>query len=394
MARTGIIVNIQNTTLGSPPEVDGNSLLVVAGASAVSSGSMPFALDTPYMLQSVDDLEMLGITEVDNKDVFNQVSDHYSRAPGSILWLVGVATNDTIIDDLPNFVRSTGINGLQYRPRQIGLSLIPFANNVTQGEVQTVIDSLYYEGFCTVAIMSSEVSGSVLTTYAALPDLSTSASAEMVGTVIVTNRQGDRACIGDLLGYMSSLTVGTSIGEATPQNTLGDSYFFTDGDSSGGTITWINTPCIVAPLSVVNILGDKQYIFARTRPPRNGLWWNDGATAADPATALSTLEAGRTIASMVDALRTYFTPYINSRVPADSNGDIRSDYRQVVLDGARSNVIQPYIDSGDISDARMSLKAKNNDMVGTRTWEVTLEILPATTLRWIDAFVFYVNSLN
>ena len=33
-------------------------------------------------------------------------------------------------------------------------------------------------------------------------------------------------------------------------------------------------------------------------------------------------------------------------------------------------------------------------MIGTRTWEVTLEILDAPTLRWIDGKVFYVKSLE
>ena len=108
---------------------------------------------------------------------------------------------------------------------------------------------------------------------------------------------------------------------------------------------------------------------------------------------MSTLEAARTICAMADDLQSFFVPYINTRVPVTSTGDIQSAYKQVVLDNARAAVVQKYIESGDISDARINLVAKDNDMIGTRTWEVTLSILPAPTLRWIDGYVFYVKSL-
>ena len=141
-------------------------------------------------------------------------------------------------------------------------------------------------------------------------------------------------------------------------------------------------------------LGEKGYLFTRTRPPRNGLWWNDGATLNSPQNALSTLEAARTICAIADDLQSFFVPYINSRVPVSNTGDIQSTYKQVVLDNARATVIQKYIESGDISDARINLVAKDNDMVGTRTWEVSLAILPAPTLRWVDGYVFYVKTLE
>lgn len=390
MARTGISIQVNNTVLGRPPRVDSNSMLVVVGAVPVTTGTLAFALDTPYMLQSADDLDTLRITEANNPDVYRQVNDYYARSSGSILWLVGVSETKGIIESIPDYVRATVVNGFQYRPRQIGVSTKQ-SDVVVPGLLQEVIDGLYPEGFSTVGIVGGQrIDGPISTAYAKLPDLSTLKSG-MVGTVIVTNRQNDRPCVGLTLGYMSSLSVGTSIGDAS-LDSLGDSFFYVDYDSSGST--YVNTPCAKVSLSVVNTLGDKQYIFTRTRPPRNGLWFNDGATAEDATTALSTLEAARTIASMVDELRSFFTPYINNRIPVNRDGDIQSTYKQVVLDNARSSVIVPYIENGDISDARVSLKAQGNDMVGTRTWEVTLEILPAPTLRWINGYVFYVKSLN
>lgn len=404
MARTGIDIKVTNTTLGAAPQVNGNSMLVVVGATAVSSGSLEFALGKSYLLHSTDDLETLGITADNNADIVNQVSDYYApkggvNNSGNVLWLVGVATVDEVKTGLMQCLRETVANGFQYRPRQIGVyAKAPTTGAVTEivpSDIQAVIDEGYTEGFATVAVISkSLIVGEINTAYETMPDLST-ASAPMVGTVIVTNRQGDGACVGAVLGFMASLSVGTSIGDSSLTQFSGD-MFFVDGTQaeSAGAITMINTPCASVSLGVLNMLGDKQYIFARTRPPKNGLWLNDGATGEDAATALSTLEAGRTIAALVDDLRTYFTPYINQKVPVATNGDIRSDYKQVVLDGATSRVVQPYIDAGDISGAELNIKAKNNDFVATRTWEVTLRVLPAPTLRWIDGFVFYVSSLN
>lgn len=392
MARTGIAIKVSNTVLGSPPKVDSNSMLIVVGATAVTTGAMAFSLDIPYMLQAADDLKTLDITESNNPHVYRQVNDYYAKNAGSILWLVGTAhtnaevTSDVIVD----YVRDTVVQGFQYRPRQWAVS---FDSDATEtfdyAQLQTAIDTLYNEGFSTVGIIGAlRINGAIAVSYNTLPDLSTKA-APMIGTVIVTNRQGDRPCVGFTLGYMASLSVGTSIGDASLPS-LGDSFYYIDHNGTGD---YINTSCAKVSLGCVNVLGDKQYIFTRTRPPRNGLWFNDGGTAEDATTALSTLEAGRTIASLVDELRSFFTPYINNKIPVNKDGDIQSTYKQVVLDNARSSIIRPYIESGDISDAQISLKARNDDMVGTRTWEVTLAILPAPTLRWIDGYVFYVKSL-
>lgn len=395
MARTGINIRVTNTVLGAPPSVNSNSLLMVVGCTAVPGGSMPFVLETPYMLQSLEDLTALGVTLANNPDLYYQVSDYYSQAPGSILWIVGLGVGQnvgTLGFDL--YVRQTVSRGFQYRPRNILISHEITVDGI-EGlrDFQSAVNGLYTDGFCVAVIVGMDYfNGSVLTSASAYPDYSEDAS-PMVSLLGITNRLGHRACVGLVGGFMASLSVGTSIGDASLPP-LSNTLYWLDGTSDSSDVTWINTACANVPTNTLNTLGDKQILFARTRPPRNGLWMNDGATADEPTNALSTLEAVRTIAAMTDDLRLFFTPYLNNKIPVNNEGDIRSDYKQVVLDDARSKIIQPYIDSGDISDARLSMKALNNDMIGTRTWEVTLEILPAPTLRWINGYVFYVSSLN
>ena len=392
MSKTGISIKVSNTVLGSEPRVNANSMLVVGGAAAatpsdVPSGGVAFTLGTPFLFRSADDLASHGITDATNHQLYKQVSDFYAPVggvnnTGTILWVVGVGTPDLtdVATNLPKWVRETVANGFQYRPRNLMLAGTINTDTLTPSAFQKIIDELYTEGYATVGLIGGVISKN-------LSSLSSLASenAGMVGVVIVNNdtTKSKNACVGLVGGYMASLSVGTSIGDASLSQVGTDFYFI---DSS-------YTACASLPLSQVNTLGENMYIFARTRPPKNGLWFNDGATANDDTTALSTLEAARTIASMVDDLRTFFTPFINSKVPCDSSGNIRADYKAVVLNNAREQIIVPYIESGDISDAALDLRAVNDDMVGTRTWEVTLSILPAPTLRWIDGYVFYVKSL-
>lgn len=390
MSKTGISIKVANTVMGTVPQVNANSMLVVGGAVAatsVSAGNVAFTLGTPFLFRSTDDLAAHGITDENNHELYRQVSDFYTPVggvnnTGTILWVVGVAAAEltNVATNLKQWIRDTVANGFQYRPRNIMLAGSIDTSKVTIEAFQKVIDEMYTEGFATVGL----IGGVVATNIDALPSLATE-NAGMVGVVIINNDviQSKVACVGLVGGYMASLSVGTSIGDVSLTQ-IGTNFYFIDTKY---------TPCSGISLNQANTLGEKMYIFARTRPPKNGLWFNDGATANDDTTALSTLEAARTIASMVDDLRTFFTPFINSKVPCDSSGNIRADYKAVVLSNAREQIIIPYIESGDISDAAIDLRAVNDDMIGTRTWEVTLSILPAPTLRWIDGYVFYVKSL-
>lgn len=399
MARTGININISNTVLAPPASVNSNSMLIVVGAKATSavSGTVAFELGMPYKLTSANDLASYGITEANNKDLYEQVNDFYQpkayvNNSGTILWIVGLADYTSKIEDnLPLWVRYTTVGGNEYRPRQILISNDPTkmtsAPDVTK--LQAAVMEMYAQAFSTCIITDV---GVITGGAPKLEDLSTKASG-MVGVVTFTKRQSSRAAVGAVGGWVSTLSVGTSMGDGS-LSAFGTDLFFVDGTVSGSTVTWVNSPCASASQATIDSLSDKQYIFPISRPPENGLWINDGSTAEDSSTALCTIEAARTIASVVDDLRAFFNKYLNTKIPTSKSGDIQSTFKQVMLDAARASVIQPYIDSGDISDATIQIVAKNNDMQGTRTLEVTLGIQQAITLRWVEGFVFYVKSVE
>lgn len=397
MARTGIKIQVKNTTLGGVPDVNANALLVVRNPTVDSEAEMPFTDGEFFMLRSPDDLETLGLNlPANNPALIAQVNDFYYPTSevsnvGTILWLYGGRMEDErilgpLLDALGS-LNQTVVDGFEYRPRQV-----LYLEDVASGDVtsltnvlsslNTAVRTAWDEGFTINVVVSINLADETVNS---LPDLS-EVDAPFVGVLVSEYTENNRPtpALGLLGGYMAHLPVGTSIGDVSLPPIM-KVMCITDTN---------RTPAATLTMSDVEMLGEKQYIFARTRPPKNGLWFNDGATAADPSTALSSLEAVRTLGAIVDDLRLFFTSYINSKVPVTSNGDIQPAYKQVVLDNAFAKVLAPYIESGDISDARLSLVAKNNDMVGTRTWEVSLSILPAPTLRWIDGFVFYVKNLS
>lgn len=432
MARTGVNIQVNNTTFSGVPKVNENSMIFYLGVEIVGTtedfSDVYFAPPSAYT--SFEQFsEAMGAGADSLKELMRQVEAYFQPTPnvnnnGKLLWVsqgecqllndgsgdFNLSTNG-LATAIVDAVAGTVANGFENRPRQLifvfdenifGLGSDPYQSidrayvDEIYAGITEAITQLYREGFSVVAIaptihaafgVSIDDQNNMI-----VPDLAELKS-PFLAICAVSTEIKPHADVARAAGYLITKSVGTSIGDTSAESFASKMYLITyNGETLGEYKEAIDVSFLDA--EVVNELGDNQFLFTRTRPPRNGLWWNDGATCADPSTGLSTLEAGRTIASIVDDLREFFTSYINTKVPVADNGDIQSTYKQVVLDAAFSQVIQPYIDSGDISNARIELKAVNNNMVESRTWEVKLSILPAPTLRWVDAYVFYVKTLE
>lgn len=431
MAKTGIKIDVSNTTFAGVPKVNENSILFFLGVD-----STKLKTDVLADVRSAEEFKTKMLTSqtgltLDDESIIKQVEDYFNPTPtisnnGKLLWVYMLSLNSLIPYDeggegrelldtaslaayFVQVVRETVVDGFENRPRQMLISsapnlhnksLLDFVDNMTGDSIyavtaaQLAITNLYEEGFSMVAITSSTIGNTSSVSFdtdsgGILVNVYTT-EAPFVANCIVSDKVDGVAAITKAGGYLITKSIGASIGDVSVDSFASEMYLLTSLEGYAAASIAVTS----LPLSVVEELGTKNYLFCRTRAPRNGLWWNDGATCADSATALSTLEAGRTIASIVDDLREFFTAFINTRVPVADNGDIQPTYKQVVLDSAFAQVIQPYIDSGDISNARIELKALNDNMVESRTWKIKVSILPAPTLRWIDGFVFYVKSLE
>ena len=384
MAKTGINIQVKDTALGAPINVNATSLLLVSvPEETLELETVTVEADEPFDLYSLSDLEAYGLTEDNATQLYNHVRDFYNPCEGidntgTLLW-VNIGFNQLNVV-LRNIVDS---GGFDKRPRNVLYAQAYSQTEILSLSVAADVVMAQSEGFYTVAVVGVKGKTDPRGTVSDWVDLA-SRKAPFVGYVLSTNGVDADPCVGKVGGILAATSVGTSIGDCTlPPASDKSEILYTDGSVDVNLLSY----------ATLDAIAEKQYIFLRPRAPKNGLWFNDGATANDASNALSTLEASRTLCAIVDDLRAFFTTYINTRVPVTASGDIQPAYKQTVLDNAFDRVIQPYIDSGDISDARISLVAQNNNMVGTRTWEVSLSILPAPTLRWVEGFVFYVNKL-
>lgn len=396
MAKTGIKITTTDTVLGVPIDVNTTSMLVASsneftGSSGLNDGDVISG-------RSLDELVQKGLRA---DTVFTEfVKAYFSTdggvdVTGNLVW-VAYASD---IDHFKEAVRTTTVKSFDERPRQIAFCVVAGAEStdaISIANIAQALSDLAMEGIRCVAITSQRLDDDDYNLIHAAEAASVSSYPFVAKNVMGYSRFEEFVDSDIMTGAaivardLAAISVGTSIGDGgrVPMQQL---EWIPINDNTSDTSEMINVKSLTQ--AELDALGEAQVLFTRTRPPRNGLWWNDGATCNDPKNALSTLEAARTICAMADDLQSFFVPYINTRVPVTSTGDIQSAYKQVVLDNARAAVVQKYIESGDISDARINLVAKDNDMIGTRTWEVTLSILPAPTLRWIDGYVFYVKSL-
>ena len=395
MAKTGIKIQVADSVLGAPLNVNATTMIFSFGGD-----------ETQDLIsgRSLGELESKNI--VKGSDLHIAAKEYFNPSPpvsldGNLLWVYGIISESFNADDICEQVRKTVANSFDERPRQLvflarggDASYGGVDKSMAENTFQKALSQLATEGIRAVAIVSTPLDGgeneSINNTIVNADDVTKWNTPFVAVCPMAKSLSGD-----DVFGSvyvaatLATTSVGTSIGDGGLSAMQSPSVLAVETD--GGEMA--NVDVRTLSLAQLDMLGQKGYLFTRPRPPRNGLWWNDGATCNDPDNALSSLEACRTICAMADDLQSFFVPYINTRVPVTSTGDIQSAYKQVVLDNARAAVVQKYIESGDISDARINLVAKDNDMIGTRTWEVTLSILPAPTLRWIDGYVFYVKSL-
>jgi hypothetical protein len=428
MARTGINIQVKDTVLGT--SVDRNSV------SAIFVGAYFANVDTDYPVAGAPSTKVRRLTSAPDLDtvkswfaasyavtaevLYQHILDFYSPVEGLsnegvVLYVIG-STNGLDVEEWSDYMLDCVRAAMPEYPRQItyltmkadtSQNKYPLGMWGYDGSFEWVQPNGFlgmfhgvFERSCIIvpsACPFSNVEGSDFdnlenTPYAALVNCyDANSPATLVGESTIFYPRSDRS--GTALGLLASIAVGQSIGDCSLPALSFEGGVVLDDDGDAVLLKAAQTD-LRSDNNVGDFLDDHNIVYPRQRYPRTGVWFNDGSTLTSPENALSTLEAVRTLYAICDDLQDYFTTYINGRVPVTASGDIQPTFKQVVLDNARAKVIDKYIASGDISDARVSLVAKDNDMVGTRTWEVSVSILPAPTLRWIEGYVFYVNKLS
>lgn len=273
-----ITVNVLNSQVGIPSSNDGIFMLFI---QAVIHGAT-FALETPYLLTQLSDLEALGVDAnydtANNLCVHQQVSEFYQEAgPGALLWLVGVATNTAYTNYVTtaNFlahIQQTIQKDPAQRAKMLGfcyavpqalqqagdfpadiLSAIPAIHNA--------LNNLFAQGFQLSAIldganMSSNVTPTTIGSLAGLASPNVS--------LCITSTLGNGVSqVGLALGRFSRISIGHGLGAVA------------DGPRNVTTAFLTNGTMAVAGQAL--IVGDT-YLVVGNQVIYNGVTYNPGQT--------------------------------------------------------------------------------------------------------------------
>jgi hypothetical protein len=373
-----INISVINNAAGIPPSTDG-VMGLFCKAVAVSN---TFALNTAYLLTSLNDLTALGIDatydSTNSVAVYQQVSEFYGQAgDGALLWLFGVATGTayatfvagTTFQDLIRYTAQADPNN---RVKMIGFcydvpaatqSSSDFPSDVTDTitALETARLSLFNQGYQFSAIvdgynMSTGVTPATIITMA-------TKAAPGVSLCITGTKPNGVSAVGLALGRFARISIGHGFGavEDGPINTtaayltnsviipttgtltVGDTYTVEGGaitynsatynvgqsfvavtghttftSSAGGYVVDNYTPVAGLTPAYINSLGTKQYMFLRTWFQHSGFYWNDGATCEDPTKQLSTQEYNRVANALSADALFFFIGEMGKNLPLDA----------------------------------------------------------------------------
>jgi hypothetical protein len=348
-----------------------------------------FALATPYVIYSLDDLTGKGVTSVNNPSLYKFVSEFYNEAgTGKELWLM--CFPDTV--KLSDMVATTDtakakalINAANGRLRGLIISRAPAAGytpTITNGLDADValavanaqlmatwaIDAKYAPVFCIVEGYAYNGNPADLT------DL-TQGSNRWVGVVIGdTVASSKNAAMGIIAGRIAKNRVSVNIGRRV------------DGPISSLT-------AFIGALAIekadVESIHNKGYITFIQKTGRSGYFISDDPTAALPTDDYNHLTAVRTI---FEAYRIAYDTALNwelDRVPVNADGTmqlpmLKSWEKQMVKAVATGMGDQL---SGDVTKNDPGVKCFINptqNVVSTHKWVVSIKVRPFGYPRYIE----------
>jgi|GEM_PF-778637 hypothetical protein len=425
MAKTGIYVSLSDSQIGNN-QSDESIAMIFADAPAISS---TFLQDKAYMITGLQDAAALGITQewetgqldTSKSRLYTHIADFYANAgSGTKLWICGTTFTYGASGSLSqasfysgkvaDAVMQTVENGYALRPRIFILckgEKAAASTKYTGDALNCDYDLTDIAAFQTfLEDMSNDNSirmcgiydGAFLNPATTPIDVTklTDASginAPLVGYNITDIHGYGISSTGHVGGILSGRNIQASIGNVSLGSTVQKAYF-TNVKNTTGSITYQSgTPVSQLNNAKNDIIGEKGYVFLRTRPMITGLFYNDGSTCNLSTNALSKLEMVRVGNAVCDDAQQFLTLYLNVNIPVESDGTILASYKSSMSSDFYSRYIQPRLNAGQASDIRVTFSEKDGNYVQSKAIQCTVEILPSPAMEQGYVNVFYVSSL-
>lgn len=425
MAKTGIYVSLSDSQIGNNQSNE-SIAMIFADAPAISS---TFLQDKAYMITGLQDAAALGITQewetgqldTSKSRLYTHIADFYANAgSGTKLWICGttftygesgsLSQASFYSGKVADAVMQTVENGYALRPRIFILckgEKAATSTKYTGGALNCYYDLTDIAAFQTfLEDMSNDNSirmcgiydGAFLNPATTPIDVTklTDASginAPLVGYNITDIHGYGVSSTGHVGGILSGRNIQASIGNVSLGSTVQKAYFTNVRNTTGSITYQSGTPVSQLNNAKNDIIGEKGYVFLRTRPMITGLFYNDGSTCNLSTNALSKLEMVRVGNAVCDDAQQFLTLYLNVNIPVESDGTILASYKSSMSSDFYSRYIQPRLNAGQASDIRVTFSEKDGNYVQSKAIQCTVEILSSPAMEQGYVNVFYVSSL-
>lgn len=425
MAKTGIYVSLSDSQIGNN-QSDESIAMIFADAPAISS---TFLQDKAYMITGLQDAAALGITQEWETDqlsssgsrLYTHIADFYANAgSGTKLWICGttftygksgsLSQASFYSGKVADAVMQTVENGYALRPRifilckgEKAAASTKYASDSLNCDYdltdiaafQTFLEDMSNDNSIRMCGIYDGAFLNPATTPIDVTNLTDASglNAPLVGYNITDIHGYGISSTGHVGGILSGRNIQASIGNVSLGSTVQKAYF-TNVKNITGSITYQSgTPVSQLNNAKNDIIGEKGYVFLRTRPMITGLFYNDGSTCNLSTNALSKLEMVRVGNAVCDDAQQFLTLYLNVNIPVESDGTILASYKSSMSSDFYSRYIQPRLNAGQASDIRVTFSEKDGNYVQSKAIQCTVEILPSPAMEQGYVNVFYVSSL-
>ena len=388
----------ENGLIGATtPSDDGVSGLIATGIAVTDK----FALDTPYLITTLDGLLNYGISSANNPTIYKAVSDFYTEAPdGTKLWIKGVADTVTLANMMD--VTLTHAKGL-IDSANGAIKILFAAKKDATGYTATITGGL--DADVTAAITKAQTLGEYAndTKYAPLftilpgrhysgiaanlASLGTDTSNRVCVLIGDTVASSVDAAVGLLAGRVASIPVQRSIARVK-------------SGAIGATPLYIGA--VTAENGAPDVINDGGYITLRTFVGKAGYYFTDDKLATDPTEDYALIPRRRCIDKACRLAYKTLVNELNDEVPVTDAGYLPHSICKSIQNAVETDIINTMGSAGELGrnpddandDGVECYINPTQNIVATNQFDVKLRIKPFGYPKYIDLYLGFKTSSN
>lgn len=384
-------ITLANGQLGGTLQTnDGIAGLVVTGATEGA-----YTVGTPILITSVASANAAGITETGNEFALRQVKEFYAQAgSGAQLYLMLVPATMTV-DEVALVSEAAGARKLlDYAGGRIKLLgvLSDDAAVIAAGSAVTVTNGVnedVYAAATNMAALAQEyfeahkpfravIGGTSYSgTAAALTDMATGGSNNRTAIVIGDTVAGKGACVGMVLGVLSTVPVQRKISRVR------------NGPLSN-TNAFLATTAVASVAESLPVIAGKGFITFMTYPNTTGYYFSGDPTCAATTDDYSVLARGRVIDKAHVLAYATFVQVVDDEVPVTTDGTLEPGFCKWLSQQIENLINNTMTANREISSVKCFIDPEQN-ILSTNQLNVVIGIVPVGYATQIEISLGFNN---